>query len=284
MRPILGIIVVALWLLIALTSAARAESVYLRDGGVVPCESFWRKGGLIVVKVNRDVLVEFTRDEVDLTKSMRGKKRTVGSHQRQQGVAAKQGGVQPAAGESGQPGEAAEKPAAAPAASPAKVPAPPGAVTNPAAPAPAVKAPATPEPAPPKPVPAVKPLPLPTPVPAVPQPPMSTTALSLFVGGMVAFVVLMIAAQWKIFEKAGVAGWKCLIPIYNVYLLFIIAGKPGWWLILTLIPLVSIVVYLLAMLSLAGKFSKGPAYGVGLFLLPFVFFPLLAFDGSEYSG
>jgi len=120
--------------------------------------------------------------------------------------------------------------------------------------------------------------------PAMPQPAMSSTMMSLFVGGALAFVLLMIAAQWKLFEKAGVAGWKCLIPIYNMYLLFLIAGKPGWWLILMLIPLVSIVIYLLAMLSLAGRFSKGPVYGVGLFLLPFIFFPLLAFDGSEYSG
>lgn len=74
MRPLLGIIVVAVWFLIALTSAARAESVYLRDGGIIECESFWRKGDLLVVKVNRDVVVEFGSDEVDLKKTVRAKK------------------------------------------------------------------------------------------------------------------------------------------------------------------------------------------------------------------
>ncbi len=29
--------------------------------------------------------------------------------------------------------------------------------------------------------------------------------------------VLMIIAQWRLFTKAGEAGWKCLIPIYGQY-------------------------------------------------------------------
>ena len=31
------------------------------------------------------------------------------------------------------------------------------------------------------------------------------------------FLVLLIVAVWNIFENAGVAGWKALIPIYNIY-------------------------------------------------------------------
>ena len=34
------------------------------------------------------------------------------------------------------------------------------------------------------------------------------------------FYALMVIASWKIFEKAGEAGWKSIIPIYNVYILF----------------------------------------------------------------
>jgi uncharacterized membrane protein YhaH (DUF805 family) len=62
-----------------------------------------------------------------------------------------------------------------------------------------------------------------------------------------------------------------------------IAGKPGWWLLLTLIPLVGIAILLMIMLALAERFEKGALFGVGLFLLGFIFFPLLAFDGSEYN-
>lgn len=285
MRPLLSIPVIALWFLSALPSAVHAGSVYLRDGGIVDCESFWRKGDQVIVKVNRDVVIEFGSDEVDLEKTMRGKRHKASRHIQHKARAVKHavslsettapaGPVEtagkPAAG--GQ-GGTEEKKQAAPAAAdkgPAAVPAAP--------PQPQAQAPA------PTHVVSEQPQPVPVVTPeATPPTAMSSTVMLLFVGGALAFLVLMIAAHWKVFEKAGVAGWKCLIPIYNLYLLFLIAGKPGWWLILTIIPLVGVVVYLLAMLSLAGRFSKGPVYGVGLFLLPVIFFPLLAFDGSEYS-
>ena len=32
-----------------------------------------------------------------------------------------------------------------------------------------------------------------------------------------ALLVLVIIAKWKVFEKAGQPGWKCLIPFYNIY-------------------------------------------------------------------
>jgi hypothetical protein len=281
MRLLFGT-VIAVWFLTALASAVQAGSVYLRDGGIVDCESFWRKGDQVIVKVNRDVVVEFGSDEIDLKRTLRAKKLKSGRHIQPQATTVRHAGSPAATAAPAGTGEMAGKPATVGQAGSAGEKQLTPAATG-KEPATVQAAPAPPQPPapvvaePPQPVPVITP-------PAMPQTAMSSTMMSLFVGGALAFVLLMIAGQWKLFEKAGVAGWKCLIPIYNMYLLFLIAGKPGWWLILMLIPLVSIVVYLLAMLSLAGRFSKGPVYGVGLFLLPFIFFPLLAFDGSEYSG
>jgi hypothetical protein len=42
-----------------------------------------------------------------------------------------------------------------------------------------------------------------------------------------AIVVLIVVSMWKVFVKAGQPGWGCLIPIYNLYLMLKIAGKPG---------------------------------------------------------
>jgi len=42
-----------------------------------------------------------------------------------------------------------------------------------------------------------------------------------------AFVVLMIAALWKIFSKAGQPGWAAIIPIVNTYFVCKVAGRPG---------------------------------------------------------
>lgn len=43
------------------------------------------------------------------------------------------------------------------------------------------------------------------------------------------FSVLMIIANWKIFEKAGEKGWKALIPIYNTYIMFKIVDMTNWF-------------------------------------------------------
>jgi hypothetical protein len=96
--------------------------------------------------------------------------------------------------------------------------------------------------------------------------------------------LLLVVSTWVVFEKAGESGWKSLVPFYNTYILLIIAGKPGWWLLLLLVPVVNVVFYLLAMLSLAEKFGKGALFGIGLWLLPMFFFPILAFGGAQYEG
>ena len=58
------------------------------------------------------------------------------------------------------------------------------------------------------------------------------TILLLFI---LAFAVVMIAAMWRIFEKAGEPGWACIIPIYSTIVLLKIVGKPWWWLLIIFI-------------------------------------------------
>jgi len=89
-------------------------------------------------------------------------------------------------------------------------------------------------------------------------------------------------ALWRVFEKAGQPGWAAIIPIYNVYILCKIAGKPGWWVLLMFIPVVNIVILLLVKLDLARAFGKTPGFGIGLWLLPILFYPLLAFGDAQY--
>jgi hypothetical protein len=99
-----------------------------------------------------------------------------------------------------------------------------------------------------------------------------------------AFIIFIIAGIWKVFVKAGHPGWAAIVPIYNVYILLKIAGKPGWWLVLFLIPIVSLVIAILVMIDVAKAFGKGPGFGVGLALLGFVFFPILGYGDSTYQS
>jgi len=96
--------------------------------------------------------------------------------------------------------------------------------------------------------------------------------------------VLMIAAMWKIFTKARQPGWACLIPIYNIYILCKIVGRPGWWVILMLIPFVNFIIAIILCIDLAKSFGNGVGFGLGLALLGIIFFPILGFGSSQYQG
>ena len=99
-----------------------------------------------------------------------------------------------------------------------------------------------------------------------------------------ALVVLYIAGGWKVFEKAGEAGWKIIIPIYNLYILLKIVGRPGWWLILYLIPIVNIVILIIVWVDLSKSFGHGVGFAIGLIFLPYIFLLILGFGSDRYLG
>lgn len=101
---------------------------------------------------------------------------------------------------------------------------------------------------------------------------------------LIAVSVVMIAAMWKVFTKAGKPGWAAIIPIYNIIVLLSIAGKPTWWFILLLIPIVNLVIAILMYVALAEKFGKGGGFAMGLVFLGVIFFPILGFGGAQYRG
>ena len=100
----------------------------------------------------------------------------------------------------------------------------------------------------------------------------------------IALALFLIVSMWKVFVKAGQPGWGIFIPIYNIYLLLVIAGKPGWWLILYLIPLVNFVIGIIVAIDIAKNFGKDTAFGLGLFFLGIIFYPILAFGSAQYQA
>jgi hypothetical protein len=100
----------------------------------------------------------------------------------------------------------------------------------------------------------------------------------------VAVIVLVIVSLWKIFEKAGKPGWAAIVPIYNIVVMLEIVGKPIWWIILYLIPCVSLIVGIIVVFELARVFGRGPGTAIGLIILPIVFYPMLAFGSAKYQG
>ena len=132
-------------------------------------------------------------------------------------------------------------------------------------------------------------------------------------GGSLLLTVLMLFAMWRIFTKAGEKGWKCLIPIYNVYILwrigwntekfwtvfagslivFVLAGilsafgETGRILIaLLVIGWSAYTIYCTFKMAIimAHRFGKSTAFGVlGLVIFSLIGFPILAFGSADYD-
>jgi hypothetical protein len=106
-----------------------------------------------------------------------------------------------------------------------------------------------------------------------------------------ALLIFEIAALWHVFVKAGQPGWAAIIPIYNVWILLKVIGRPGWWLLLFLlaiIPLIGsifvLVISIIINIDLAKSFNKGSGFAVGLIFLSFIFVPILGFGSAQYAG
>jgi hypothetical protein len=99
-----------------------------------------------------------------------------------------------------------------------------------------------------------------------------------------AVIVFFLFCMWRIYVKAGKPGWAAIIPIYNILVQLEILGRPWWFLLLMLVPLVNIVIGIMLLFDLAKVFGKGTGFGFGLLFLPFIFIPILALGDATYKG
>jgi len=104
-----------------------------------------------------------------------------------------------------------------------------------------------------------------------------------FIAIMLFIVVFMIVSMWKIYEKAGQPGWASIVPIYNIIVYIKIIKKPMWWIVMFLIPVVNYVFLIWSVNLLSKRFGKDVGFTIGLLLLGFVFYPILAFGDAKYE-
>ena len=106
----------------------------------------------------------------------------------------------------------------------------------------------------------------------------------IFLVVQLAIIIFLIASIWKVFTKAGQPGWASIIPIYNIIVMLQIVGRPWWWILLLLIPIVNLVIFIIISIDMAKSFGKGAGFGIGLFLLGIIFYPILGFGSATYQG
>lgn len=125
----------------------------------------------------------------------------------------------------------------------------------------------------------------------------AATATTLIGALMVWFVIVLaiaivqIVAMWKLFTKAGEKGWKSIIPIYNLVILFKISGLSPWLLFVYFVAIIPFIgwiapIALNAVLAykLAKSFGKDAGWAVGIYFLAPIFYMILAFGKSQYVG
>ena len=106
--------------------------------------------------------------------------------------------------------------------------------------------------------------------------------ITLFISILI--MAFFIFVYWIIFTKAGEEGWKSLIPIYNIYILYKITWGNGLIFLLLLVPFVNFIVGIITINKLSKCFGHGLGFTLGLLFLPIIFLPLLAFGDSRYEG
>lgn len=137
---------------------------------------------------------------------------------------------------------------------------------------------------------------------------------------LVIWFIMMIVAWWKIFEKAGEKGWKALIPIYDLYILYKIVGMKKWFWVNMLVGIVggiviaamgfdpnkidvnsfsgdtlvpaliyvaelifSFIISVMVYARLSKVFGHGVGFTLGLVFLSGIFMLILGFGSSKYD-
>lgn len=125
--------------------------------------------------------------------------------------------------------------------------------------------------------------------------------------------ILQVVANWRVFTKAGEAGWKSIIPIYADYITYKIAWKKSYmfwiWLIGSVLmvygassidtgtaasvsssmlgtigALAAFVSYALMNVKKAAAFGHGILFAIGMLFFPPIFTMILGFGSSVYYG
>lgn len=142
---------------------------------------------------------------------------------------------------------------------------------------------------------------------------LATGILGIFMSSLLfaaAWYILVLVARWRVFTKAGLAGWKSLIPLYSEYCTFKIAWSTVYfWAVLiggalsgfltemngdgestflgfviAVLGLAIGVINLFMNIKLSARFGHGVLFGLGLMFLTPVFTLILGLGESEFLG
>ena len=133
--------------------------------------------------------------------------------------------------------------------------------------------------------------------------------LVIYLSICLGWYIIMVIANWRIFSKAGEAGWKSLIPFLNSYVTFKIAwNRTMFWIMIGTLILGSVftgmageddttfaivgavfalacsIINIICTHKLSKAFGHGIIFTLGLLFLNPLFVLILGLGKSEYIG
>lgn len=98
--------------------------------------------------------------------------------------------------------------------------------------------------------------------------------------------IVSLYGLFLLFKKAGKQGWEAIIPFYREYVTAQLVGRPTWWVILLLVPIVNIFIFYGLYLDLIKSFGKRRFWeNAAAVIVPFIVLPMWAKDPTvKYLG
>jgi signal peptidase I len=107
--------------------------------------------------------------------------------------------------------------------------------------------------------------------------------------GLIVFIVATIGwhiGMYGMFKKAGIEGWKALVPFYNTWCMVEKMELPKKWFFFQLIPIVGQFITIWICIKFVEHFGRFELlHHAAAVFLPFAYFPYLAYsNGERYAG
>ena len=107
--------------------------------------------------------------------------------------------------------------------------------------------------------------------------------------GLLLFLIALILVHiglYGMFKKAGIAGWKAFIPLYNTWCIVQKAHLKKIWFFLQLIPVAGFFVTIWILIKFVEHFGRfSVIHHAATVFIPFIYFPYLGFSKNErYAG
>ncbi|HEY4112088.1 signal peptidase I [Puia sp.] len=115
---------------------------------------------------------------------------------------------------------------------------------------------------------------------------MSSHQLLVLLLIQVVILLLPSVGAAKLFEKAGVPGWKAYIPFYNTWIMMTLAERPKHWVFWQVIPVVGWFISLGIYVEFVKVFGKFRLWEHAMAsLLPLIYFPMIGYDPKvKFTG